>query len=671
MCSRWLAPAAAAVLALVARPTVADDVKAEGGKDNVFTLGEVSVTGQPDAEAAPTEEAVTEEQMLRFDRKTVSEAANLLPGVTVSRTGARNEATLYVRGCDVKHVPLFLDGIPIYVPYDGYPDLNRFFTYDLSEVVISKGFTSVLYGPNTMGGAINMVSMRPSKPIEATLAAGYRAGRTYDLFANVGTKQKRWYLQGSGSWEHSTGFDLSSHFDPTASEDGNRRNNSYHRDWKVSAKAAWTPNDRDEYAVSFINQSGKKGTPPYTGADPKAPVRFWQWPYWDKRSVYFTSNTALGGKSYAKARLYYDVFQNSLWAFDDAGYSTMTKPSSFKSNYDDYTLGGSVEAGTDLIPYNTLRAAFHFKDDVHRERNAEMSPIQRYEDRIYSAGVEDTLRFNRALYAVAGISYDTIDAREAQNYDSKTKVLSSFPLRRTSAWNPQGGLFCSTSDTGTIHAAVSRKSRLPSIKDRYSFRLGTALPNPDLNPEHSTNYEIGYEDAPLRKLRYKATGFLNDVKDYILQATVPDPGDSGKTLFQNQNVGRVRLIGAEAEVTVPLHRMVELGGNYTYLHTHNLTSSLKIAGLPEHKAFAYSRLTPLDGLSLLLSGEYDSKRYSSSDGVRVAAEYVVANVKLGYEPVRDLVLEVGIENVFDKNYAIDEGFPEPGRTWFGQARYRL
>ncbi len=100
-------------------------------------------------------------------------------------------------------------------------------------------------------------------------------------------------------------------------------------------------------------------------------MRFWQWPYWDKRSLYFTSNTALGEKSYAKARLYYDVFKNSLWAFDDASYSTFKKPSSFKSHYDDYTYGGSVEAGTELIPHNTLKLALHFKDDVHREQNAE------------------------------------------------------------------------------------------------------------------------------------------------------------------------------------------------------------------------------------------------------------------------------------------------------------
>ncbi len=68
-----------------------------------------------------------------------------------------------VRGFDIKHVPIFLDRIPIYVPYDGYPDLGRFSTFDLSEVILSKGFTSVLYGPNTMGCAINMISEHPSK----------------------------------------------------------------------------------------------------------------------------------------------------------------------------------------------------------------------------------------------------------------------------------------------------------------------------------------------------------------------------------------------------------------------------------------------------------------------------------------------------------------------------
>ena len=42
--------------------------------------------------------------------------------------------------------------------YDGEMDLGRFTTFDLSRIDISKGASSVLYGANTMGGAVNLIS---------------------------------------------------------------------------------------------------------------------------------------------------------------------------------------------------------------------------------------------------------------------------------------------------------------------------------------------------------------------------------------------------------------------------------------------------------------------------------------------------------------------------------
>ena len=68
----------------------------------------------------------------------------------------------------------------------------------LSEIVVSKGFTSVLYGPDTMGGAINMVSRRPRKPFEMNAGAGYGSGNGYNVYSNFGTNQGKWYLQGGG-----------------------------------------------------------------------------------------------------------------------------------------------------------------------------------------------------------------------------------------------------------------------------------------------------------------------------------------------------------------------------------------------------------------------------------------------------------------------------------------
>ena len=201
---------------------------------------------------------------------------------------------------------------------------------------------------------------------------------------------KQWYLQGGASYLDADTFPLAADFLPTKNQPAGDRLNAYKRDVKFNGKVGWTPNGRDEYAVSYVGQRGEKGNPPYAGSDPAVKVRYWQWPYWDKDSVYFVSNTMLGGSNYLRGRAFYDTYDNALYSYDDATYTTQAKSSAFKSLYHDNTVGGSVEWGATLGRH-TLRAAGHLKLDYHDDHNVG-DPVKEFDGRIVSVGVEDTDR---------------------------------------------------------------------------------------------------------------------------------------------------------------------------------------------------------------------------------------------------------------------------------------
>nr|CBX30876.1 hypothetical protein N47_E43880 [uncultured Desulfobacterium sp.] len=640
---------------------------------NVFTLGEIEVKDSSEVSKNITVEKLYSDEIRDFGRNNVAQALNLLPGVTMSQTGARNEQTIFVRGFDIRRVPLFLDGIPIYVPYDGYPDFGRFTTYDVSEIVVSKGFTSVLYGPNTEGGAINMVSRRPQKAFEGDAGAGYGTGGTYNGYINLGSNQKTWYLQGGASYINSDYFVLSDDFDPSKAlyktENGGKRDNSYYHDGKYNLKLGFTPAEGHEYALSYIEQHGVKGNPVYTGYDSSVTPRYWIWPYWDKKSWYLTTNTPLGKDFYLKTRLYYDKYKNSLWSYDDATYSTMKKKSSFASDYDDHSRGFSVEAGTTLIPINNIKAAFHYKQDYHKEHNIP-APYQNFKDDIMSVGLEDTVQITDKLYSILGISYDSIKTIEAEDsFNSTTGTFGYYPKGSAHAVNPQIGFLHNLTDSAKIYATVADKSRLPTIKDKYSYRMGTALPNPDLKSEKSTNYEIGYQDTFLKKIAVKTDLFYADVTDMILLVKVPDPSNPGKTINQNQNISNVKRTGAELEITVPVMDKLESGFNYSYIFNDNRTNRDKITDVPRNKLFAYVRYMPLTQLSLLGDIEYNSDRFSSTDGVERVGSFAVTNFRATYEIIKGVKIEGGVLNIFDRNYALSEGYPMAGRSYFANMRY--
>ena len=652
----------------MAVPALAEQTERDtADADDVFTLGEVVVTAQ--GEPAQGSISQVDGAMLRqFNRDDLTEALDLLPGVAVTRTGPRYERTVTVRGFDVKHVPLFMDGIPIYVMYDGYSDYGRFTTFDVSEIQLSKGAASVLYGPNTMGGAINVVTKRPEKPFEANAAIGLASGDTTKAYANIGSNQGKWYLQGGASYVDRDHFSVSDDFESSPTEDGGERDNSYFTDKKINFKIGFRPTGDDEYAVSYSKQEAEKGNPVYTGDDPTQRIRYWQWPQWDKESYYFNSRTGIGDRSYVKTRLYYDAYDNSLFGYDDDTYTTQDRRSSFRSWYNDDTYGGSVELGTTLLSRNNLKAAVHYKRDRHKQHDAG-EPEQVYKDEYYSIGVEDTIAITEKLSVRLGASYDWQKALEAEDYDSDTNEMSDFPTKNASAFNPQAGLFYDFTDSSSAYLTVARKSRFSTLKDRYSYRFGTTLPNPDLDPEIAVNYDLGFETTSDR-FTFSGDLFFSDIEDYIQFAVIPDPDDPTATLEQNQNIGEVQFYGAEAGLTVRIIENLRGGINYTYTGWDSRSNDDKIIGVPKHKLVVYAIYTVFNWIDLSVDSTTYSGQYSSSDGVRETDSFTVVNAKAALSLFEGLAAEAGVNNLFDEDYEIDEGYPEEGINYFANLTYR-
>lgn len=650
-----------AVLLTLAAPAMANDVQP-------FTLGEILVTADKMDAPGLGSTSVSSKTMKRYDSVTVGQALNLLAGVDISNVGARNEQMVYVRGFDLRQVPLFLDGIPVYVPYDGYVDLGRFDTFDLARIDVSKGFSSTLYGSNTLGGAINMVSRRPQRVFEGEAGGGLSftngaENNGYRAYTNIGTNQGTWYFQGSASEMHQDYYRLPGNYSNSIAQGPGIRNNSYQKDHKVNLKLGFTPNATDEYAINYINQHGVKGVPPYAGSVAGVVPRYWRWPYWDKESLYFIGNRAFGDGNALKVRAYYDRFSNSLFTFDNATYTTQLKPFAFMSWYDDFTTGTSIETDLRISAANRLKLGWNYKNDVHREHNAGQ-PIRYFQDHTQSLAMDDSHTLGPKVSLVTGLSYEKRDTLKAQDYVANQVV--PFALANASDWNGQAGISYRTGGSGKVTAYVAAKSRFPTIKDRYSYRLGTAIPNAALRPERAWNYEIDYSDVLEGSANYELAIFHSDISDMIQSVAVAPTLCATAPCTQMQNIGKVGMDGFEATLKTALPHDWTAGGNYTYLDRVNKSDpTIFLIDTPKHKISAYAHGPVWGGFDLTGSMDAMSWRYSSSNGAQVASGFMVANLKLAYRYSRSTV-SAGVQNLFDRLYAYTEGFPEPGRTFLIQ-----
>lgn len=628
----------------------------------VFKLGQVNILGTKDSLRANKLNSAT---INRYNRLTVSNALNLLPGVFMTAVGPRNESAVSVRGFDVRSVPIYLDGVPLYVPYDGYVDLARFNTFNLSEIQVAKGYSSVLYGPNAEGGAINLISRKPAKPFELSAIAGYLSGG-YRLNTNIGSNLGKFYYEVSASQLKRNYFPLSSKFKATTNEDGGHRDNSYNNDVAVSGKVGFTPTISQEYAVGYSYQHGTKGTPVYAGDDTNNSLfknpRYWKWPNWDTQSIYLLSNNRINSTNSIKTRWYYDQFKNNLASYDNASYNTQTKPYAFTSIYNDYTLGSSVIFENTSLKNNSFSLAGHFKQDVHREHNVG-EPIRRDADNNFTVGAEDTYHFTSALKFNAGLSYMNRKSIDAQQYTNK--VITQLPANSNSAWNLQGLLQYDVDSTNAITLSVARKTRFATIKDRYSYKFGTAIPNPDLKAEDALNYDLSYHTSLAGKLSIQASLFYSKINNSIqtVNNVAVDP-TTGTNQAQVQNVGKAEYYGAELSAGYAIASQLRIDANYTYLKRNNLSSpKIFLTDVPQNKVFGSVQYSPLSKLYILASEEYNSKRFSTSYGT-VSGAFYLSNVKAHLTLVKGFSIEGGVNNLFDRNYTLVEGFPEEGRNYF-------
>lgn len=669
--------------------SMAQEVQAEEGAGNVFVLGTIVINRSADESAAAgTTTIVDADEILVTNRQTLDDALRIQPGVTVGNTGgSRNERLVYVRGFDRLQVPLSVDGIRVYLPADNRLDFGRFLTPDLAEVQVQKGYVSVLNGPGAMGGAINLVTRKPVKPFEGEARIGIEAGNRGDItarssFLSLGTKQQLFYAQASYMWRDSDGFYLSRDYTPTLGQGSGLRDHSDTKDTRLNLKLGYTPNATDEYVLSYTRQTGAKNAPyntdqPIRGLTPE-PLpdgqffqRDWSWPEWDLASLAFYSHTALGGSAYVKTRAYYNTFDNVLLAYDDYTHSTQEARRAFRSTYDDAAWGLSAEAGGDTSAANTLRGALHYRVDRHDDKGLSQpdindipDPVERSEERTWSLAVENTWRASDALTVIAGVSYDRAKVARA----SRTDTEFGWPTGSSDAVNWQlAALYAA--DMGDFHASLSSRTRFPTLFNRYSTRFGTAVPNPDLKSERALTVELGY-GGDLGPVAVQGAIFHSRVKDMIQSVTV------GPDLSQSQNVGEGRISGLELAAQYDITPTLGLVANYTYLHRKiddPVRAGLRSTDVPRHAAFLRLDWQLSDDLRIAPSAELASSRWSDSaiqpaDPTEVAytrmGGFGLVNLDVDWQLTESANVVFGLRNIFDRNYALVEGYPEQGRSFF-------
>ncbi|WP_241993672.1 TonB-dependent receptor [Helicobacter sp. MIT 05-5293] len=651
----------------------------------------------------PTVTTITSEDIANSSSNNIAEALRFTPGMFYEpAAGSRGEPSIGIRGYSSTHIGLFIDGIPVHSVYDRQTDWSQFSSFGISEIDISKGYTSPIYGMNTLGGAVNIITSKPKDKLEIDARYGFVANNENQVNLSVGTNMGKWYAQASYAYTDRDSLNLSHNFkttqlQPTKSD----KINSNYTNHTLRAKVGWEPNENHEYSLNVIYQKGEKGG--MISANGTS-ANLWDWPNYDKTTVYLLGNSYFTDKLSLNSRLYYDSFYNNLTvkgAWDGSSINKIDKWAGAKidtnnpyvSIYDDWALGGIFTLGYEFDERKNLKVGLNLRSDTHKDEttykcangvsdcneNDPMDINTKLSDFSTSIFAEYTQRVSQLFRFALNGSYDRNDMLKAvvKNTDDKTYSMQG--------WTLQGIAYADLSDWAILHLNIGKKSKLPTLKERYSTTWGNRTPNPNLAPESALNYEIG-ANFDYQSTKASIAVFYNDINDMLI--SVEDTSNScneGSNCTKLTNAKEGYSYGAEIALNQGFWQdRINLGINYSYVQrkatnkdgTSYGVDGSRILDYPNHIANVTFLINPWKPLDVIANATYQSPQwYTSGKGASMTYaqnnDIFLLDLKLNYRVINGLQLSLGAYNLLDRNYYYGAGYYMAGRRVFASIEYKF
>ncbi len=551
----------------------------------------------------------------------LSEIVKYAPGAMVT-VGSKNEFTLKLRGFDNKRIALLVDGVPVIDPYYGSFDLKTVAAGGVESIQVTQGPSSVLYGPNTMGGIVNVITRRPGPEPRLSLAASYGDRSTRSLAVDSSYQWGKFGFAATAGYQDSNGYG----YRGPAGIEQSRANSDYNRS-NLNLKLYYYPTGRSEIMVNAGYYHSEYGMPP----DLYGRARYWRFPDWDRAMLNAGGFTALGERSSLRFRAFYVGYENSLDFFIGPAMTVRQSRSTFDNT--DYGVFGLGDFA--LAPWNALKLSVYFQADKVRTQDDVDQPWTEFNQGTFSGGLEDHITLTDQWRVIVGASWDYLDKFEGEN---------------TSRLNPLVGLKYSPVKALDLHLSYAGKSRFPSMNSLYSPGQG----NPDLESERASTFELGaaYDGG----ITLTGAVFASMLFDMVNSFRLPN---GLRTYF---NIGEARMNGAEFQVR---KRWPGLAAtvNYTYLNHRNISDDRPLNSLPDHSLSLALDVGLPAKLRLGVAGLFTSKSYWYDNN----AGELLTIPAYGY---LDLVLSwsaggfapfVKVANVFDEYFYTEPGFPWRGR----------
>lgn len=605
--------------------TVVAQGEANKEPEDVLVTG--TYTAMPLADLTSSVSVLDAATLRAMNKRNVADVLRTVPGLLVEELGGAGGLTaVSIRGGEANFTLVLLDGVPVNDPTNsrgGGFDFANLDPASVERIEIVRGPQSAVYGSDGLAGAINIITRRGQQGHRQQVRAEM-GDDDYENFRVAGSGQ-------AGTLGYAASLARRDEGEAVAGSTRESDIASLRLDWQPAAGHMLHASYRylDGERTSYPEQSGG---PTYAVIDDLDDSDYtdttmalgWQAEFSSLWSSGLTATHYEHEEDYDSPGIspFFEIPPNSASTDYERNQLLWVNTLSFDEAYQ-LNLGADYrdETGDSVGVLNF--GGFELPTDFSLDRSTS------------SLFVDGHARVASALLLQGSVRYDDPD-----DFESET------------TWRL--GVKYEPVEAVSLTANWGEAFKLPSFA-----ALGHALVgNPDLKPETSESWDVGFSWSAVDALDLGVTYFFNDYKDLV---------DFDDESFRNVNRNQVETSGVELEVNWLPMASLSLQAHATYTDIEVKDDAAPLLGRPEWKAGALALWQIREAWSMALDYQWSDEQLASS---RHTGESVIEtldaahrfDVSLSWQAMKYLALELAVDNMLDEDYETAVGFPAPGRV---------
>ena len=624
---------------------------------------------------------VDSEELSKASVRGLDDALQRVPGIKVfDETGTGALPQISVRGLYESRsgrAQVLSDGIPLSLAPYGQTSLSLFpqTLATVERIDIVRGGAAVQYGPNNVGGVINLIS----KPIPRQWQTTLQEKAT---FAPAGRSLWDSYIGTGGYLTDNFGLQLD--LNTITGEYGREHSDSEVQNYRL--RGQWDIDDTRSLSFGVqrykadLDLAGALSVADYKD-DPRQSTRNLDRFEGDTDRVWGTYNQYLGAigpfdaVEFSWTNFAHHSYRNFLVGLP---FTPDATPATFQDAPRDFRVWGSeprlsMSIDGDSVSQTWLLGARLVKEDVDFKVNRENlstgahSVIRdwTFDDEAKAVYLSNEIKLlDDRLTLTPGVRYEHARMEYADGVSGAEQQTVA------EEWLPGLSAGYQLSDEWFVYANAQRSLRVPQIT--------SIVKDGDVAAELAWNYETGVRYTPWNGLRVDLGLYRIDFDDQI---------EYNRSNDRFENLGSTRHQGLETEVfwTPAALPTLDLHAGYAYLDSEQRSGTFKGNEVPfasAHQLTVDGRYRFAEAWSYTLDGLYVSSAYTDAanshaeDATATVGElpaYWLWNTAIEREFKLDdgslLTTSAGVSNLFDREYyfrGIDTSpwgrQPAPGRT---------